>query len=195
MDFADNPTFTVAGVTDWTAAGGHGSDAILRTSESLTRETLNLKPDASTPATKPDSNANVESANQHRMTGEKAEKLGNPLAAVQEYAEATRLDPSEQNYFAWGSELLFHRAVWQAKDVLEEGVKAYPTSSRLLTALGSTLFAGALYDDAARRLCEASDLNPSDPEPYLFMGKVEIACAESTAMRARETGAICAREA
>lgn len=94
---------------------------------------------------------------------------------MQEYAEATRLDPSEQNYFAWGSELLFHRAVWQAKDVFEQGVKAYPTSSRLLTALGSTLFAGALYDDAARRLCEASDLNPSDPEPYLFMGKVEIA--------------------
>ena len=176
MEFADNPTFTVAGVTDWTAAGGHGSDAILRTSEGLTRDTLNLKPDGSTSATKKrSSDANLERANQYRLAGEKDERLGNPLAAVREYEEAVRLDPSEMNYFAWGSELLFHRAVWQAKDVFEQGVKAYPTSSRLLTALGSALFAGALYDEAARRLCEASDLNPNDPEPYMFMGKVEIA--------------------
>ena len=33
MEFADKPNFTVAGVTDWTAVGGHGSDATLRTSE------------------------------------------------------------------------------------------------------------------------------------------------------------------
>ena len=45
----------------------------------------------------------------------------------------------------------------------------------MLTALGAALFAGALYDDAAHRLCEASDLNPADPEPYTFMGKIEIA--------------------
>jgi len=43
MEFSDSPTFTIAAVTDWTAAGGHGSDAILRTSESLTRDAVNLK--------------------------------------------------------------------------------------------------------------------------------------------------------
>ena len=56
-----------------------------------------------------------------------------------------------------------------------QGVKAYPKSARMLTALGAALFAGALYDEAAHRLCEASDLNPGDPEPYTFMGKIEIA--------------------
>jgi tetratricopeptide (TPR) repeat protein len=45
----------------------------------------------------------------------------------------------------------------------------------MLTALGAALFASALYDDAAHRLCEASDLNPLAPEPYTFMGKIEIA--------------------
>ena len=59
--------------------------------------------------------------------------------------------------------------------MFEQGVKAYPQSGRLLTALGSALFAGALYDQAARRLCEASDLNPSDRETYIFMGKIEMA--------------------
>jgi Flp pilus assembly protein TadD len=94
---------------------------------------------------------------------------------VRQYQQATSLDPSEQNYFAWGSELLLHRAVWQAAEVFRSGVKAHPKSARLLTALGTALFAGALYDEAARHLCDASDLDPANPEPYLFMGKVEMA--------------------
>jgi len=110
----------------------------------------------------------------HRLAGEIEEKRGDPLAAVHEFERAVRADPSEQNYFEWGSELLLHRAVWQARDVFAAGVKAWPKSERMLTALGAALFAGALYDEAAQRLCEASDLNPADPEPYMFMGKIEI---------------------
>jgi tetratricopeptide (TPR) repeat protein len=263
MEFADSPNFTVAAVTDWTAAGGHGSDAVLRTSEALNREALALKPsesgtgsasgeptesesslkaavarnpgdaeakrklgefylranrfaDAIPPlreASKlePDRSQNDyelalalkgsgdlsgareqaarlharnDSADAHRLAGELDEKLGDPLAAVHELERAVREDPSEQNYFEWGTELLLHRAVWQAKDVFSAGVKAYPKSARMLTALGAALFAGALYDEAAQRLCQASDLNPADPEPYLFMGKIEmsapnpLACVE-----------------
>jgi hypothetical protein len=43
MEFKDEPNFTVAGVTDWSGAGGHGSDTSLRTGEALARETLALK--------------------------------------------------------------------------------------------------------------------------------------------------------
>ena len=259
MEFADNPNFAVAGVTDWTAAGGHGSDASLRTSEALTRETLTLKPGSvrsgttaspaeatvarateeklrtalsSAPgefeanhrlgefylrqgrypesatllktayAIKPgDSDneyelaraceeagdlpqarehlrhllANHDGADLHRLAAAIDEKLGDPLTAVHEYEQAVRMDPSEKNYFEWGSELLFHRAVWQARSVFEQGVKAFPKSPRMLTALSTALFAGALYDEAAHHLCLASDLNPADPEPYIFMGKIEIA--------------------
>ncbi|HKR26190.1 MAG TPA: tetratricopeptide repeat protein, partial [Acidobacteriaceae bacterium] len=81
----------------------------------------------------------------------------------------------EQNYFAWGSELLYHRAVWQARDVFQEGAKAWPRSARMITALGAALFAGALYDDAAERLCQAATLEPDNAEPYLFMGRIEMA--------------------
>jgi tetratricopeptide (TPR) repeat protein len=45
----------------------------------------------------------------------------------------------------------------------------------MLAALGTALFASARYDEAALRLCDASDLNPADPEPYIFMGKIEMA--------------------
>jgi tetratricopeptide (TPR) repeat protein len=186
MEFADAPNFTIAAVTDWTAAGGHGSDAVLRTSEALNRETLALKPSGGVTASPSGELAESESdlkaalahsqgADAHRLAGELDEKLGDPLAAVHEFERAVREDPSEENYFAWGSELLLHRAVWQAKDVFSAGVEAYPKSARMLTALGAALFAGALYDEAAERLCQASDLNPADPEPYMFMGKIEIA--------------------
>ena len=253
MELVDKPNFTVAGVTDWTAAGGHGSDVSLRTSESLTREAVELKAKAgdSTTSGEPkeiektlraelekspkDFEANhrlgkyylkagkfaqavqlLENAYQidakdasneydlalalrgngelerarehaqkllgakdkaeyHRLAGELSESLGDPLAAVHEFERAVQEDPSEQNYFEWGSELLLHRAVWQAKDVFTAGAKAYPNSARMLTALGAALFAAALYDEAAEKLCAASDLNPADPEPYLFMGKIELA--------------------
>ena len=116
-----------------------------------------------------------DNADLHRMLGELDEKTGDPLAAVHEDEQAVRLDPSEENYFAWGSELLLHRAVWQAAEVFKNGTKAYPKSARMLAALGTALFAGALYDEAAASLCAASDLNPADPEPYSFMGRIEMA--------------------
>jgi tetratricopeptide (TPR) repeat protein len=253
MEFSDAPNFTVSAVTDWTAAGGHGSDTTLRTSEALNRETLRLKPESTAlPAGGRDSadkekalrleiekspgNArnyqalgrfyleqeryadavvSLTTANQidptneaiegdlvtalahdgnpararehlshlfsqsdkprwHRLAGELDESSGDSLGAVREFERAAESDPSEENYFAWGSELLKHRAIWQAKDVFDSGVKAYPRSARMLTALGTALFAAALYDEAAQRLCEASDLIPNDPKPYLFMGKVEL---------------------
>ena len=42
MQFDDKPSFSVSGITDWTAAGGHGSDANLRASESLARDARTL---------------------------------------------------------------------------------------------------------------------------------------------------------
>ena len=208
MEFVDKPNFTVAGVTDWTAVGGHGSDSILRTSETLARDTAALKPvdgeagearDMAAASAAPRNSelglalackqaGDLKHAREHlqralatgdnpeawRLAGEVDEKLGDPLSAVHEFEHAARLDPSERNYFEWGSELLLHRAVWQAEEVFKKGSEAYPKSVRMLTALGSALFAGARYDEAALRLCDASDLNPADPEPYAFIGKIEL---------------------
>src|SRR5882762_8942700 len=50
-EFFDEPQFTVAGVTDPTNLGGHGSDTTVRTRESLAKATATLgrSPDASHP--------------------------------------------------------------------------------------------------------------------------------------------------
>jgi Flp pilus assembly protein TadD len=74
---------------------------------------------------------------------------------------------------------LLHRAVWQAQEVFRKGSAAYPKSARMQTGLGAALFASARYDEAALQLCSASDLNPADPEPYLFMGRIEMAAPDS----------------
>jgi Flp pilus assembly protein TadD len=53
------------------------------------------------------------------------------------------------------------------------GSKAHPDSSRLLAGLGVALYAAGSYAEAALRLCAASDLQPADPAPYLFLGEIE----------------------
>ena len=44
----------------------------------------------------------------------------------------------------------------------------------MLAGLGAALYSNGSSEKAAQRLCEASDLNPDDPAPYLFMGKMEV---------------------
>ncbi|AFL89145.1 Tfp pilus assembly protein PilF [Terriglobus roseus DSM 18391] len=248
MGFSDAPNFTVAGVTDWTAVGGHGSDATLRTSEDLARTTAALhamertnggdreaeqrlqkavqaapKSYAAnlalgeyylhtsnyTQAEKtlqvastagsgqpeveydlalacrglrdiPSAKAHIaralksaDRADYHRLAGELDEASGDPFSAVRQMAQAAQLDPSEANYFTWGSELLLHRAILQAGQIFARGAALHPASARLRTGWGSALFSEARYEEAAQRLCEASDLQPNEPEPYLALGKAD----------------------
>ena len=58
-------------------------------------------------------------------------------------------------------------------EVFAKGSSAHPNSARMLTGLGAALYSNGSSDEAARRLCEASDLQPADPTPYLFLGKIE----------------------
>jgi len=69
--------------------------------------------------------------------------------------------------------LLLHKAAQPAAEVFAKGSSAHPNSARLLAGLGVALYAAGSYDEAARRLCAASDLTPADPAPYLFLGEIE----------------------
>jgi tetratricopeptide (TPR) repeat protein len=199
MQFADQPNFTVSGMTDYSNLGLHGSEATARTSDALAKETLALKSNERSggnsggAANNASAGRNTTDATVHRLAGDRAEQGGDPVAAVHEYEAAARLDASEENYFAWGSELLLHRAAQPAAEVFAKGSAAHPHSARMLAGLGAALYAGGQFEEAARKLCGASDLNPADPAPYLFLGKMEetatapIACAEETLARfARE---------
>ena len=278
IELDDRPSFTVAGITDSTGSGGHGSETRMRTGEALARDTLDLGPAGSKPV--PDSrpagneaqssesalraalvqnprsfeaNHNLgefylraaryreaipllqaayqvnpgeypnafdlalafkgagelapareqvkrllasekgrvkaDQADLHRLLGDLDEKLDDPLSAVREYEHATGLVASEENYFAWGTELLLHKAAAPAADVFGNGVRLHPDSARLLAGLGAALYTSGSADEAAQRLCEASDLDPANPAPYLFLGRMQeatstsLACAEEKLAR------------
>jgi len=181
--FFDQPQFTVAGVTDTTNLGGHGSDTMVRTRETLAKETALLGNDSV--GTAPAGNyererdqvqallADEDKPELHHRLGDVQEKLGNSLEAVREYQRAADMEPSESYLFDWGSELLLHHAPEPALEVFTRGNHLFPRSVRMLVGLGASWFASGSYEQAVQRLCEASDLNPNDPVPYLFLGKMQ----------------------
>src|SRR5256885_9072559 len=134
IQFSDSPNFTVAGVTDWSNVGLHGSDVNVRTSETLTNEAAALKPPAKS------SGITNKDAEAHRLLGDEKEKNGDPVAAEREYEAAVKLDPSEENYFAWGAELLLHRAGVAAVEVFSKGAAGHTNSQRMGEGFGAAFF-------------------------------------------------------
>jgi tetratricopeptide (TPR) repeat protein len=280
IELDDRPNFIVAGITDSSGAGGHGSETRMRTGEVLAKETLNLEsgeskgvprtaagsaghqahgPESALRAVllqsprsfdanhelgefyldsekcreaipllqtayqvNPGDHANAfdlalalkacgefaqargqvnqmlasekdldkpDEADLRRVLGDVDEQLEDPLEAVREYERAAGLDASEQNYFAWGAELLLHRAVAPALEVFGRGVRLHPDSARMLAGLGAALYTSGSVEEAAERLCAASDLSrlnsrsdspsdsPLDFAPYLFLGEMQEATA------------------
>jgi tetratricopeptide (TPR) repeat protein len=92
--FFDEPRFTVAGVTDNTYQGGHGSDNTVRSTDALTKETAALGGPKDT---------------------------GNALQTVKSLQKAAEQNPSEPNLFNWGTELLSHKAPQAAAEVFSKG--------------------------------------------------------------------------
>jgi len=250
LQFFDQPQFTIAGVTDPTSLGGHGSNATAPAKDELTREVVTLGGSSSSPVpaksaagdealrsaaardpadfganrrlgkllldqgrprqalpylrraqrVKPADYQNSydlalayantgeyelartalqslmaehDRAQLHHLLGDLEEKSGYPLDAAREYQRAARLDPSEPNFFDWGAELLLHHATEPALQVFSEGNRLFPHSVRLLLGIGVAWFAQGSYQRAAGYLCQASDLDPADSHPYLFLGKIQ----------------------
>jgi tetratricopeptide (TPR) repeat protein len=201
IEFSDEPSFTVAGVTDRSNLGLHGSDTTARISDSLARETARLKTEDAEKIAHADASAMQkyqsaialesksdfsaardltqkalaagDDAEGHHLLGDLDEKLNDPLDAVREYERAARMYPSEQNYFDWGSELLLYKAAQPAVEVFSKGVSQHSESARMLAGLGAAQFAVRSYEDAARSLCKASDIKPNESAPYLYLGQME----------------------
>jgi tetratricopeptide (TPR) repeat protein len=112
-----------------------------------------------------------DSAELHDLLGQIDEKDGKYVESVNELQTAAHMDPSEDNLFHWGSELLLHRTYEPAIDVFQRAVELYPKSPRLLIGLGMSLYSRGKYDEAVKSLLAAADLDPSDPRCYYFLSK------------------------
>lgn len=175
-EYFDQPNFIAAGVADPGARGGHGADAVSHSADSLAKATASLRTEASGVA---DESALRQAiarepnrADLHHALAAVLEKKGSALEAVREYQRAAELDPAEPYLFDWGAELLEHRATAQAVAVFTKGTRSFPRSMRLLLGLAVALYSRGGYADAGQRFFAATDVNPGDPEPYLFLGRV-----------------------
>jgi Tfp pilus assembly protein PilF len=254
MEYSDDPKFTVAGVSDPSDVGGHGSNVTLPTKEALAKDTASLStesPKGTSPghtqifagelpeisphdfaenlkegkallqgnrpkdavaylakavelqpqdfsagyslalaylrsgdlkradAAAQSLLAGNDRAEAHALLAEVKEAEGQPVEAVKQYQRAAEMDPSEAHLFSWGAELLLHHAYEPAAEVFAKGHRDYPKSIRILVGMGAAAYAQDLNDQAARWLLQASAIDPSDPRPYLFLGKVqEVAKSE-----------------
>ena len=213
IQFDDRPNFTVSGVTDSTGSGGHGSETRMRTGEVLAKETVNLESGTMQASSEDNPGeksalgaaqerehvrdklahekdlATHDAADLHRHLGDLDERLDDPLGAEKEYERAADLDANEQNYFAWGAELLLHRAAAPAIDVFGKGARLHPKSARMLAGLAAALYTSGSAEEAAHRLCDAANLDPMNATPYLFLGKIQettpalLPCAEPALAR------------
>jgi tetratricopeptide (TPR) repeat protein len=122
----------------------------------------------------------------HSLLAVADEKTGQYLQAAKEYELAARMSPTEQNIFAWGTELLLHHTLEPAVQVFQRGVDIYPRSAELQVGLGIALYSQTHYQEAVNAFCRAIDLDPSDPRPYQFLGKIyDVSPLQAQAVTAR----------
>jgi len=185
VQFSDEPAFTVAGVTDVTEYGSHGSARFMHNRDALSKEAVSLGSGPKEP-----SNASAGSAGEKEAAiraslaeqdnadlraqlAEIEESDGRFLDAVRDYQRAAEMQPSEAHQFVWGAELLLHHAYEPAIIVFTQGRRLYPDSTRMLLGLGTATYASGSPKAAEKIFGEACDLDPSNPTPYVFLWKLQ----------------------
>jgi tetratricopeptide (TPR) repeat protein len=107
----------------------------------------------------------------HNLLAQVDEKQEKFVDAASEYEKAAHLDPTEDNLFDWGSEMLLHRTYEPAITIFQAAVERYPDSARLQIGLGLALYSRDKYQQAVKTLLKAVALTPSDPRCYYFLSK------------------------
>src|SRR5215468_9092601 len=77
-----------------------------------------------------------DAAELHNLLAQVEEKDGNFIAAVTQFETAAHMEPSENNLFDWGGELMIHRTLDPAVEVFRQATDRYPNSYRLMVGLG-----------------------------------------------------------
>jgi len=105
-EFFDEPQFTVAGVTQATNSGGHGSDTVLRTTEALARATASLSKETTERSALPRSPASETSLREalardpdnldtNRQLGQLLVDNGKAADGIPYLEQASRLNPGD----------------------------------------------------------------------------------------------------
>jgi len=143
-EFFDEPQFTVAGVTQATNSGGHGSDTVLRTTEALAKATVSLS----------------------------KESAGSSTAAASAAAESSLRDAvtrEPENFEAnrqLGKLLVDNGKAAEGIPYLEQASKLNPAEPELHHLLGDVEEKLGNPLDAVREYQRAAELDPSEPNLF-----------------------------
>ncbi len=127
----------------------------------------------------------------HSLLGEVEEKAKSYLAAATQYETAARMDPSESNILDWGVELMRHQTFEPAVEIFNAGIEKFPNSSKLQTAVGIALNGLGRFDEGAKALMKAGEMDLSNSLPLILLGKdyenLSPAIAESVRSRLKQS--------
>ncbi len=112
-----------------------------------------------------------DTAELHSLLGVIEEKSKNYLASAAQFEKAAHMDPSENNIFEWGTELLLHQTFEPAIEVFKAGLTRYPQSSQMKIGFGVAQYGLGNFDAGAQAFLQASDMHPVDRLPLIFLGK------------------------
>jgi tetratricopeptide (TPR) repeat protein len=118
-------------------------------------------------------------ADVHTLLGNIATAAHSPKDAASEYQTAAQMDPSEERIFDFGKSLVGFESDGAVR-VFSYGLEKYPRSSLLRIGLGAAFDVHGNYEKAAEALCQAMDLDPDDPRPVDFLGKLPVVSAETS---------------
>jgi tetratricopeptide (TPR) repeat protein len=104
-----------------------------------------------------------------RLLARASEGAGKFAEAAQYYQMAVNQEPTEEDLFGVGYELILAGLPKDAERAFEAGLKRYPRSQQLLIGFGSAQFLGGHASESVRTMLRAVDSNPADPRPYPFL--------------------------
>jgi tetratricopeptide (TPR) repeat protein len=173
-EFFDEPTFAVAGVTDTTNLGGHGSDTIVRTRESLAKETLSLSKAPLPPAASSEREKslregmerNPRSFEANHLLGKVLDENGRARDGIPYLERAVKLKPGEhENAYDLALANAHAGNYERARDRAQSLVVEYDTAE-LHHLLGDVQERLGNSLDAVREYQRAAALDPR--EAYVF---------------------------
>jgi len=113
------------------------------------------------------------SARAQALMGEAYEQDKDFATAGRHFTRAVELEPSEENAWLLGAELLRHWTFSAAAFEFQAASQKFPDSKRLRLGLGAALFGDAKY---AKAIPVFADLLESDPDNAVYAGMLGVSC-------------------
>ena len=109
----------------------------------------------------------------HRLLGRSLAMRGDYKGAAAEYQIVATMDPTETSVFDFGTSLMkvnFNAAT----EVLQYGLKSYPTSIKMRIGLALAYYALDRPEMGARLLCDAAKIDPADVHPMEVLADTRV---------------------